>query len=421
MKAGLVIIGALVVACLVATGARAAPPLSSVADLEQELRARPHAEDEVWRRITARGLPLLDRHPDDTDLSRITFLFRAPPGTRSVRLDSVVNAVERPGPVTDYVADFTLPMRPVANSSIFALTLDAPRDLQAAYSFLVDAGDGWQRHTDPANPRRLGGIGSEAVLVLDAAEPDRALRPRRDSVERRDLTIDSQSLKRPVRVRLHRAAGGHEHSPVLILYDDFLWGVRAPAWQIVANLAEAGRIPPTHVVLIDQLDSASAGQRYADQAAFIATELLPGLRREAGLEPPRRAVVVGGASRRGLAGSIAALAHPDRIGGVLSMSGSFYWAPEGEAPEWLLRELASRPAADAAARPRFHLAVGSLETVVTATNAGHVMMDANRRMEAGLTEAGYEAALAVYGGGHDVAGWRQALVGGLVALIGDAE
>ena len=100
---------------------------------------------------------------------------------------------------------------------------------------------------------------------------------------------------------------------------------------------------------------------------------------------------------------------------MISLSGSFYWAPEGEAAEWLGRDL--RPAGPRA--PRFYLAAGQLEYVETSTNGGHVMLDVNRRFGTALTAAGYEAELAIFPGGHDIAGWRHALADGLVALLGE--
>ena len=226
--------------------------------------------------------------------------------------------------------------------------------------------------------------------------------------------MESAALGRMVRVQLWRNPDAPAQAPVVILYDAFLWGVRAPAWEIAANLAADGRIPPVHVVLVDQLDADSAARRYDDQTRFLADELLPRLR-EGGLTTPARQVILAGASRRGLVASRAALQRPDMFGGVIALSGSFYWSPDGEAPEWLIRNLPPAPAQGA---PRFHIAAGSLETVITATNAGHVMLDTNRRFAAALDAAGYRVALDVFPGGHDIAAWRHAFADGLVALLG---
>ena len=386
----------------------------SVARVETMLETRPHAVDEAWRLLTSRGLPLIEPSPDDPDMARVTFAYKAPYDAVGVRLDSVINAPRAAPVVRDYVRDFTLPMTRVAGSEIWAITLDVPRDVQAVYSFLVDRGEGWQRRSDSANRRKLRGNAAEAILQLDRVGDLSAIRPwpRRLQPEPDRMSVISPALGRDVSVELFRSPDAGPGAPVVILWDSFLWGVRAPAVEIAGNLANAGHIPAAHIVLIDQLDADSAQSAYADQTAFVADDLLPALE-AAGIGTDR--VVLGGASRRGLAASRVALDRPDLIDGVIALSGSFYWSPEGEAPEWLAREIG--PAAPDA--PAFYLAAGSLEFVVTTTNGGHVMLDTNRRFDAALEAAGYDTAFAVYGGGHDIAGWRLALADGLVALLGD--
>lgn len=403
---------------LVLAGPAGAQVPAAIGHAEAALAERPHAVEEVWRDLSRNGLPLVGPHPDDPDLARVTFAMKTMPDAEAVRLDSVVNAARARQPVADYIADFTLPMQRIGTAPIWWISLDVPRDVEAAYSFRVLKDGLWQRRSDPENPRRLRGGDAEAVLRLDRAAPQLALQPWPRRTRRLPdlLTVDSTVLGRAVSVQLHRSPDAGADAPVLILYDAFLWGVRAPAWEIAANLARAGDIPPLHVVLIDQLDGQSETRRYDDQAQFLAGELLPRLRAE-GIEAPPERVILAGASRRGLAASRAALTRPEAFGGVISLSGSFYWAPEGEAAEWLMRTLDAAPA-DA---PRFHLAAGSLEYVATATNGGHVMLDANRRMAAALEAAGYEAELAVFAGGHDVAAWRYALADGLVALLGEQK
>lgn len=388
----------------------------AVARAEAALAERPHAVEEVWRELSAGGLPLVEPHPGDDGLARVTFAVKTLPEVEAVRLDSVVNAVRAERPVADYVEDFALPLQRVGETPIWWISLDVPREVEAAYSFLLLKDGVWQRRSDPENPRHLRGGGAEAVLRLDRAAAQAPIQPwpRRHQRRAEGLAIDSAALARTVDLQLYRHPGAPADAPVLILYDAFLWGVRAPAWEITANLARMGEVPPVHVVLIDQLDPASEMQRYDDQTRFLADELLPRLRAE-GIAAPARSVILAGASRRGLAASRAALERPEAFGGVVSLSGSFYWAPGGEAAEWLSRTLG--PAPEAA--PRFYLAAGSLEHVATTTNGGHVMLETNRRFAAALGQAGYEAELAVFAGGHDIAAWRHALAEGLVALLGE--
>lgn len=388
----------------------------AVRALEAMLRERPHARDEAWRSLSDPRLPRMAPDPQDPDRALVTFAWRGGPTTQAVRLDSVINVDRASQPVTDYRADFTLPMRRMDGADIWTLTLSVPRDVQAVYSFLVSDAGGEQRWSDPANPVRLGGRDGESLLRLDRAPRADIHRPLAfdAAVSPLRLHVASEALRREVSVTVYRAPGAAPDAPLLILYDAFLWGQRAPVSDLLARLAEAGEIPATHLVLIDQLDPVSASRAYTDQAVFIADDLLPALRAEAGLAPRRDTTLLAGASRRGLSASLTALSRPDLIGGVIALSGSFYWAPEGEAPEWAARELSPAPVP----APVFHLAAGRLETVVTATNRGHVMLDTNRAMARALDAHGYEAELVVYPGGHDIAGWRNALADGLVALLG---
>ena len=99
-----------------------------IARAEQELALRPHAQDEVWRQLSSRGLPLQSADPDSPDRVLATFLFQAEHDVTGVRLDSVLNAVEVSGRVEDYVRDFALPMSRIAQSDIWMRTVSVPSD-----------------------------------------------------------------------------------------------------------------------------------------------------------------------------------------------------------------------------------------------------------------------------------------------------
>lgn len=402
---------------LAAAPVRAEQP-APIAAAVRTLEERPHAVEEVWRALSAGPLPLVEPQAGNDAMARVTFVVKTRPDTPEVRLDSVVAASLAREPVADYVRDFTLPMQRIGESGIWWLSLDVPREVEAVYSFLVREEGGWHRWSDPNNPRHLRGSAAEAVLRLDRAPGLAPVRPwpERQQIVPDYLDLSSDALARRVALQLYRTPGAGAGSPLVVIYDAFLWGVRAPAWEILANLAASGEIPPANVVLVDQLDPHSALRRYDDQVRFLADELIPFLRDHA-IAPEPRDIVLAGASRRGLAVARAALERPEAFGGVISLSGSFYWSPEGEAAQWLGRDV-PRAGADA---PRFHLAAGRLEHVETTTNGGHVMLATNRGFADALVEAGYDAELRIFPGGHDIAGWRHALANGLVALLGAAQ
>ncbi|WP_203294769.1 alpha/beta hydrolase-fold protein [Maricaulis parjimensis] len=381
---------------------------------QDRLAVQPQAVELVWNELSAQALPIITPHPQDDSLARVTFVYRSAPDVEQVRLDSVVAAPLARQPVTDYRRDFTLPLQRLTGTPIWWIRIDVPRDVEAVYSFETLRAGRWERVPDPENPRHLRGRSGESVLRLDRAPDQAAVRPVLswpDEAEHR--VLQSTALSRSVQLRVQRSHGAAACAPVLVLYDAFLWGDRAPARDIVFNLVRAGRIPPTHLVLIDQLDTASAGRAYADQVDFLADELVPWMRSE-GLSAENCPVILAGASRRGLVSGLAALERPDVFTGAIALSGSFYWAPDGEAPEWLGRQIAAAPAS----APRFHLAAGRLEYVVTSTNGGHVMLETNRNLAAVLAAHGYPVTLREFPGGHDVAGWRHALAEGLADLLG---
>jgi enterochelin esterase-like enzyme len=381
------------------------------------LEERPWVEQAAWQTLTQSGLPLVSNHPNDPALARVTFAFRGADNVRAVRLDSILNAPHAEDYVRDYRRDFTLPLERIGDSQLWHVTIDVARAVQATYSFLVETDTGTTRWGDRHNPRQLRGASAEAIFVGDAVTGPAWWTPVPPRLQRQaeTQTVPSAYLGRDVALDMHRA--DDPAAPILILYDSFLWGVRAPAWEIVHNLSAAGRIPSMHVILIDQLDPQSAAANYTDQSAFIAFELLPFLRREIGLVSTAEDIVLAGASRRGLSAAITALEHPSEIGNVLSLSGSFYWAPTGEAPEWLARDLAPTPPASA----RFLLAAGTMEYVANSTNQGHVMLATNANMSAALQSAGYRAETMIFEGGHDIAAWRAALAEGLITLLGETQ
>lgn len=405
----------IVVGLLLWVGAADADPgeVAAIRDARATLEMRPHAEDEVWRNIRAGGLPLVEDHPEDVDLRRVTFAIQAPQSVEAIRLDSVINAGEARQPVENYLTDFTLDMHRLAGTRIYYRTVDVPRDVSAAYSFLGLADQGWRRLTDRHNLVHLRGGAAEAVLMAEPRYRHPAIvpMPAAERVDARPMALESEVLGRSVFLERYALGGAGENDPVLIIYDRFLWGVRAPASEIVQRLQNAGDLPPMHVVLIDQLDPASADQAYADQILFLSREL-PDFLAEFGMAGPR---ILAGASRRGMVASIAALSAPDEVLAVISLSGSFYWAPRDELPRWPERQVGPAPE-DA---PRFILAAGSLETVETSTNQGHIMLDTNRSMTTALADAGYRAELLIYPGGHDIAGWRQALAVSLERLFAE--
>ncbi|MGE3525456.1 MAG: alpha/beta hydrolase [Gemmatimonadales bacterium] len=189
---------------------------------------------------------------------------------------------------------------------------------------------------------------------------------------------------------------------------------RIPTPDILQYLIRTGEVRPTLLVVVPEPDRSDERTRYAGITAFLADTVLPAIRARYAVSPGPEDVVVTGTSRRGLMAAVAAVNRPDAIGAVLSLSGSFYWAPPGEGRyEWLSARVAREPR-----KPlRWFVASGSLETVVTPGNHGHYMVGTNRHLNDVLTAKGYTHFYEEFAGVHHEANWEDALATGLRLLL----
>ena len=118
-------------------------------------------------------------------------------------------------------------------------------------------------------------------------------------------------------------------------------------------------LPPINVVFIDSLDHARRGNELPpnpDFADFMAHELLPWLRGRASACSGRKPYWQDPATGNCL--FMVALRYPRLFGNVLSLSGSYWWAPEGDTPGWLTRQYQQSPPYPV----RFWLQAGKFET-----------------------------------------------------------
>lgn len=95
------------------------------------------------------------------------------------------------------------------------------------------------------------------------------------------------------------------------------------------------------ILFVDSIDGDRRGIELPpnpDFYRFLADELFVWLEKEKGIHVSGEETIVSGSSYGGLASSWIAFNRPERFGKVLSMSGSYWWAPENEEPEWLIRQ-----------------------------------------------------------------------------------
>src|SRR5690606_9489043 len=144
--------------------------------------------------------------------------------------------------------------------------------------------------------------------------------------------------------------------------------------------------------------------------AAVVEELVPWVRSVQPIAADPRRCIAAGQSFGGLAAVDLALAAPEVFGGAVAQSASFWW-PTDDGPEGNRRYWCER-VAGAAGRPRLWLEAGLLEGDMD--EHSRWFADAARR-------AGLEVAHREYVGGHDPIHWREGLVEGIAALLGDTD
>lgn len=213
-------------------------------------------------------------------------------------------------------------------------------------------------------------------------------------------------------VMIYQPRGAQPARWTLILFDGQVYQDEYHFANVLDGLIARHHLPPINVVFIDSLDHARRGNELPpnpDFADFMAHELLPWLR-EKGIGMQRQKTVLAGSSYGGIASSWVALRYPRLFGNVLSLSGSNWWAPEGDAPGWLTRQYQQSPPYPV----RFWLQAGKFETA----GPGGGIYRTTQDFEQVLREKGYRVSFHPSSSGHDYAAWCEALIHGMRDLTG---
>ncbi len=371
-----------------------------------------------WAARAAEGTPMIERVDGRTVM---TFLYRG--AERNVRLFG--------GPSADH--DW---LARLGRSDVWFRSYEVPADTRLAYRLAPDIpdipGSARERRTsilataaaDPLNRAPWPADAPDAfnrwsTVALPGA-PDQPGFPAAPSVLLEEARLDSVLLGNSRRLILWRSEDFDPADPdalLLIVFD----GPRAVEEMEVpgalANLVREGRLPPVAAVFIDAIDSDTRSRelpgnpRFAD---FLADELLPVALDLFDLSPHPDRTVLAGASFGGIGAANAALSRPDAFGAVVSLSGSYWWAPDPQYADvlpWTARRLLTSPKHPV----RFFVSAGAFETSHDGT---HDINVSSRLFHAFLTAQGYETTWREYGSGHDSFVWRGALMDGLLALYG---
>lgn len=380
--------------------------------------------DAFWRKIAAEGTPMVE--DADKDEAIVTFLWRG--ASRNVRLFGA--------PSNDHEW-----LDRLQGTDIWFKSFRVPDSLRLSYKLAPDVpdvpGDARARRVailataqmDPLNRQPWPGaapdrFNQDSTVVLRNAPAQPGTPPAAEAgPELKRFTFDSRLLGNSREITLSFPRGLHPTDPDIVLaliFDGEQAMNRIDVPRMLDTLTRQGALPPVVAVLIPSIDGRTRGKELPGNPLFaqaLADELLPRIASEAGIRPDPARIVLAGASYGGLAAATVALARPDAFGAAISMSGSFWWAPEGTVADGI-PHVAAAYAGREKLPIRFFLSAGLFESGRSGT-AG--ILETSRQLRDVLRLQGYEVAWREYAGGHDYLVWRGALADGLIALFGKVK
>lgn len=209
----------------------------------------------------------------------------------------------------------------------------------------------------------------------------------------------------------------NSNSVLLLQFDGKKFINKIPVPVILDNLIHQAKLPPVVAIFVDNPTQYSRTTELPDNALFaqaLAEEILPWAKQTLKAKIDANNTVVAGASFGGLAASSVALRYPEHFGNVLSMSGSYWWSPQGTLPE--NEEHTSNWVASNDTKPvRFFLSAGLFER---SQNGSIGLLETNRHLQTVLKAKGYNVIYKEFAAGHDDFSWQEGFTEGMLALFG---
>ncbi|WP_353149101.1 enterochelin esterase domain-containing protein [Pollutimonas bauzanensis] len=374
------------------------------------------SSEAFWKEIAREGSPLIESLSDKESL--VTFLWKGE--AKNVRLFG--------SPSGDHD-----PLARLPGSDVWWATFRMPNTARLSYRLapdipVVQDDPRAQRRIilataqrDHLNPRVFPDTADTLIDIYQGASAVALPKaPPQPWIERNAGTaagtlvhheLDSAILGNRRDVWIYQPAGAAPEA-LLVLFDAHAYLERVPTPAIIDNLMAEGLIPPTAVVLIGNPSPTARGVELPPNklfARFLDEELMPWVK-DRGVSQPAERTVIAGSSYGGLASAYAGLVNPHHFGNVLSLSGSYWWAPKGEIPGWMMREYVKASKADV----RFYLDAGRYE----ASHGGRDgILETSRHLGDVLRAKGYAVTQVEHDTGHDYLHWQGSLGCGLVALL----
>ena len=385
----------------------------------QQALARGEGTQAFWQAVQQQGTPLVEPWKEGQLL--VSFLWRDQ-GNTNVRLFGSPSGDHNPlhRLAGSDVWWTSVVMDPRARLS-YALAPDVPQIADATQQRRMILAT-LQR--DPLNPARFPTASwsgqddryqGRSVLALPQAPVQPWVAPRAGvpagTLQRHQL--HSRILGNDRDVWTYVPAGAPPQA-LLVLFDAHAYVHDVPTPRVLDNLVADGLLPPVAAVFVGNASPEARGDELPPNpqfARFMAEELMPWVKAQ-GLGQLARHTVVAGSSYGGLVSSYLGLTHPELFGNVLSMSGSYWWAPPGEAPGWMQRAWQGLPSP--LPNVRFYIDAGLYES---GRGGRGGILETGAELADVLRARGLWVMQRAFVSGHDYVQWQASLGCGLVALL----
>ncbi len=391
-----------------------------IATLAQQL-ATNASTDAFWHEVEAEGTPLVEEGEKGKPL--LTFLFRG--ASRNVKMLG--------GPANDIYelerleqSDVWFRSIAVPAGSLFSYQLadnvpefEGPARAQRVAILATAKADPFNHFPWPANAPDPFNQSSTFRVAGGDLEPwhEQAASQRGTLTHYR---LASERLSNSRDIWIHRSAGldvSNDTTPLLFVFDGEQFLKKGLLDRSIDALVESGRLRPMVTVFVSSIDNVVRARELPDSDAFadfMADELLQFVIDQTGLTPRADRTILSGSSFGGLGSTTIALKHPQEFGAVLSMSGSYWWSPEGA---FQGENAVARRVATSEHKPvRFYLSSGLFET--SRGDGFASILEPNRHLADVLLAKGYEVERAEFPTAHDMFAWREILPQGLIQLVG---
>ncbi|MFI5493758.1 alpha/beta hydrolase [Actinoplanes sp. NPDC051859] len=286
------------------------------------------------------------------------------------------------------------------------LRLPRPRIHRLEYRLtLGHAGGGTETIADPDNPHRLGD--ASVLSCPDYDEPTWLHLPRAEG-QWRDVYLPLSAVRGEMVARIWSPTTPTDR--VVVAHDGPDYDRYGELSRYTAAMIGAGRLPPYHLVLLppgERLEWYSASPAYA---RALAADVLPRIAAELGTTRPMVGV---GASLGALAMLHAQRRHPDRFGGLLLQSGSFFRPHLDRQESGFRRYLRIVRFTGRVVRS----ADGPGVPVALTCGTVEENLANNKEMARALRDHGYAVTFAEVPDAHNWTAWRDALDPYLTALL----